>query len=190
MTSNAKAAETTTSATEEDDSEWMDGATASFPKTDDLAPTDPGKFGPGRLVAIWAKEKGSRLNEEGKPYPFVETLTLVLDDGPDGDQATELVGPAPVRLEGFQHSTTGLVARLEKRVKGVNAKNIPLRFRPMIGRMNTQASKKNKKVAAFSISEPTAEDMIIARKYKDMITTINRELEEAEKAAEDTAAFE
>lgn len=189
MASSTKAAEPTAPITDED-SEWMDGASATFPKAENLAPSIPPKFGPGRLVAIWAQETGTRKNDQGKEYPFVQTLTLVLDDGPDGGQSDEVVGSAPVRLEDFQHSTSGLVARLQKRVTGVNAKGVPLRYRPMIGRMNTQASKQNKNVAAFSISEPTAEDMIVARKYKDMITGINKELEAKDSKAEDAAAFE
>lgn len=188
MASNAKANETAT-AVENDDDEWMDGASSTFPKVDDLAPSIPPNYGPGRLVAIWAQKNGTRKNDQGKEYPYVETLTLVLDDGPNGDQTSELVGPAPVQLEGFQHSTSGLVARLSKRVEGVNAKGIKLRYRPMIGRMNTQASKVNKNVAAFSIAEPTEEDMVIARKYKDMITGINKSLQEADEKAEDAEAF-
>jgi hypothetical protein len=189
MASNAKAAEPTKAITDEDE-EWMDGASATFPKAENLAPSVPPNFGPGRLVAIWAQENGKRKNDSGTEYPYVQTLTLVLDNGPDGDQTDEVVGNAPVRLEDFQHSTGGLVARLSKRVTGVNAKGIPLRFRPMIGRINTQPSKANKNVAAFSISEPTAQDMEVARKYKDMIMAINKELEAKEKADEDSAAFE
>jgi hypothetical protein len=160
--------ETNQRAISEDDEEWMDGASSAFPKAENLAPAVPPNYGPGRLLAIWALSKGERKNDEGKLYPFVETVTLVLDDGPDGSQTDELVGPAPVKLEGFQHSTTGLVSRLLKRVEGTNAKNVP----------------------AFSIAEPTAADMDIVRKHKDMILSINKGLEAADKASEDSEAFE
>lgn len=189
MASNAKAAESKPAVTEEDE-EWMDGASATFPKAENLAPSIPPNFGPGRLVAIWAQENGTRKNEQGNPYPYVQTLTLVLDNGPDGSQTDDVIGSAPVRLEDFQHSTGGLVARLSKRVTGVNAKGVKLKYRPMIGRINTQPSRANKNVAAFSISEPTAEDMETARKYKAMITAINAELEAKDKESEDSAAFE
>lgn len=189
MASNAKASESTAPITAEDE-EWMDGASATFPKAENLAPSVPPNFGPGRLVAIWAQENGTRKNDKGKEYPYVQTLTLVLDNGPDGTQTDEVVGSAPVRLEDFQHSTGGLVARLSKRVTGHNAKGVALKYRPMIGRMNTQPSSQNKNVAAFSISEPTADDMIVARKYADMIKGINKELEDKDKQSEDSAAFE
>lgn len=181
--------ETNQQAISEEDEEWMDGASSAFPKVENLAPSIPPNYGPGRLVAIWALKNGTRKGDNGI-YPFVEGVTLVLDNGPDGSQTDDLVGAAPVKLEGFQHSTTGLVARLAKRVDGVNAKGIKLRYRPMIGRLNTQASSRNKNVPAFSISEPTVEDMAVAREYKDMILSINKGLEDAEKAAEDTEAFE
>lgn len=181
--------ETNQRAVTEEDEEWMDGASSAFPKVENLAPSVPPNYGPGRLVAIWALKNGTRKGDNGT-YPFVETVTLVLDNGPDGSQVDELVGPAPVKLDAFQHSTTGLVARLTKRVDGVNARGVKLRYRPMIGRLNTQASKANKNVAAFSIAEPTAADMEVARGYKDMITGINKALEAADATAEDTEAFD
>jgi hypothetical protein len=190
MASNAKANESTAAVITDEDSEWMDGASATFPKAENLAPSVPPNFGPGRLVAIWAQENGTRKNDSGKEYPYVQTLTLVLDNGPDGNQTDDTVGKAPVRLEDFQHSTGGLVARLSKRVTGKSPKGVPLKYRPMIGRMNTQASSQNKNVAAFSISEPTAADMEVARGYAEMIKGINAELEAKDKEAENSAAFE
>jgi hypothetical protein len=204
MATNDKAAQTaapTKSAVTDEDQEWMDGASNAFPKAEHLAPSLPPNYGPGRLVAIWAKSAGTRKNDQGKEYPFIQTITLVLDEGPNGQawltgtegwdsEASTLIPAAPVRLDDFQHSTGGLVARLQKRLTAKNAQGIPLRWRPMVGRMNTQPSKANKNVAAFSISEPTAADMEVARKYKDMIIGINKEVEAAEKSAEDTAAFD
>lgn len=202
-TSNAstKPAAGSDKAITDEDSEWMDGASAAFPKAEHLAPSVPPKFGPGRLVAIWAKSAGTRKNEQGKEYPYVQTITLVLDEGPDGPswltgengwdaEASTLIPAAPVRLDDFQHSTGGLVARLQKRLTGRTPGGVSLRYRPMVGRINTQPSRANKNVAAFSISEPTADDMVTARRYKDMITGINKELEEADRKAEDTAAFD
>ena len=202
MVDKKNAPETGPAITDED-SEWMDGASASFAKAEHLAPSLPPNFGAGRLVAIWALENGTRksTNPGGKDYPYVSTVTLVLDEGPNGQawltgadgwdaEASSVIPASPVRLDDFQHSTGGLVARLSKRVTGVNVKTqVPLRFRPMIGRMNTRASAQNKNVPAFSISEPTPADMIVARKYMEMIKGINAELEAKEAKAEDEAAF-
>jgi hypothetical protein len=199
-TDKGKAPAGTDTVITDEDAEWMDGASASFAKAEHLAPTMPPNFGAGRLLAIWALENGTRKNDQGKEYPFVRTLTLVLDEGPNGQawltgtegwagDASQVIPASPVRLDDFQHSTGGLVARLSKRVNGVNAKGIKLRHRPYVGRINTQASSNNKMVAAFSISEPTAADMVVARKYKDMITGINKELEAAEATAETEEAF-
>ncbi len=177
-----------TPAITDEDSEWMDGATAAFPKMENLAPSIPPNYGDGRLLAIWALERGTGKGDNG-PYKYVETITLVLDDGPDGTQTDELVGKAPVKLDGFQHSTTGLESRLSKRVDGTNAAGVRLKYRPMIGRVNTQASKANKNVPAYSIAEPTPADMIIARKYKDMIISINKDVEAADNKSETEQAF-
>jgi hypothetical protein len=190
MASNTKANETAPAVTAEDE-EWMDGAKTAFPSIENLAPSLRGSYGPGRLVAIWAVENGvgQSTTTAGKTYGYTETITLVLDDGPDGTQTDELIGAAPVRLE-MRHSTTGLHSRLKPRVDGVNAKGIKLRFRPMVGRINTQESKNSKNQAAFSISDPSPEDMVTARKYKDMILSINQELEAKAASDEDSAAFD
>jgi hypothetical protein len=183
-----------------DEDEFYDSASDSFPKAEHLAPSVPPKFGPGRLVAIWPTGHGTRKNERGETYPFVTTVTLTLDDGPDGDltgpgwseDAVELIPPGVVRLDDFQHSTSGLVARLQRRLVGRNADGVPLKFRPMIGRMNTQASKANKNVPAYSISAVTDADKVTIRQHGDRIRAINTELEDAAttgSADPDTAAF-
>jgi hypothetical protein len=174
-----------------DTEEFYDDATSTFPSKVDLASDgsfDHGRMGPGRLVAIWAKKNGTGT-KDGKAYAFVDSLTLVLDDGPDGTYVTELVGPAPQRVE-MQHSTGGLVARLKGRVDGTNKAGISLKFRPMIGRINTQPSKTQASVAAYSISPPTEEDRAIVDGHKELIISINKELESGAVQDEDAAAFE
>lgn len=183
MASNAKAAETTPAVTAEDE-EWMDGAKAAFPSVENLAPSVPPAYGAGRLVAIYARENGVGKGDNG-PYPYVETITLVLDNGPDGTQFDDLtpeVKGEPVRLE-LRHSTTGLVSRLKPRV------GKPSGNRPMVGRINTQASSRNKNVPAYSIAEPTAADMEVARRHKEYIKTVNAELDAAQAKSEDENAF-
>lgn len=180
-----------------DQDEFYDDATEAFPSVDDLAPLASAKNPDtiGRLVAIWAVKNGEAKGDNGT-YPYTESITLVLDDGPDGDQATELVGPAPVRLE-LRHSTTGICSRLKPRVAGkgkatdAHPEGVPLRFRPMLGRVNTKASTKYKKGSpAVSIAAPSDADREIINRHKDLIIAINRELEADAAKNEDQAAFD
>jgi hypothetical protein len=182
--------------TNQDD--FYDDATDGFAKVEHLAPSLPPKFGQGRLLAIWVTGEGKRKNDQGEFYPFVETVTVTLDDGPDGldaqgwsPEAAELVPEGFQRLDKFQHSTGGLVARLAKRLTGRDKNGTPLRFRPLIGRINTQPSSKNKNVAAYSISTPTDSDREIIRAHGDAIRAINAELEQAATTGSDpdSAAF-
>lgn len=182
--------------------EFYDDATEAFPSVDDLAPlaTNKNPDTTGRLVAIWALENGTAQGEKG-PYSFTETITLVLDDGPDGDQATELVGAAPVELK-LRHSTTGIQTRVGPRVEGMSkpkrdadgqiiTPSVPLKFRPMIGRINTRAPKNYKNGnPAVSIAVPTDADREIARRYETEIRAINERLEANASKAEDAKAFE
>jgi hypothetical protein len=172
-----------------DEEEFYDDAAAAFPSVEQLAPSVPPNYGDGRLVAIWARETGVGKGNSGKPYGYVETVTLVLDDGPSGDQISELIGAAPVRLD-LRHSTSGLESRLKGRVTGVNVKGVKLRNRPMIGRINTQPSKQNKNVPAYSIAPPTEDDRKLLESFKPMIIKINQELEAADATDEDSKAFE
>jgi hypothetical protein len=176
--------------------DFYDDATDTFPKIEHLAPSLPPNFGAGRLLAIWVLGEGTRKNDDGETYPYVETLTVTLDDGPNGldapgfpPDAAEMVAPGFQRLEKFQHSTGGLVARLQKRLNGRTPDGTPLRFRPMIGRLDTQASKRSKMQAAYSIKAPTDSDREIVQQYGDEIRAINRELEDAATTGGDTAAF-
>jgi hypothetical protein len=171
--------------------EFYDDAANTFPSKVDLAPDgtfEHGQMGAGRLVAVWAVKNGVGT-KDGKSYSYVDSITLVLDDGLDGTYFTELVGPAPQRIE-MQHSTGGLVARLKGRVEGRNAKGVSLKYRPMIGRINTQPSKANAAVAAYSISPPTEDDRVVVDGFKKMIIDINQELESRDAEDSDTQAFE
>ena len=135
----------------------FDGASSTFPSKKDLD---------GRLIAIWATGQGSRQGTNGKPYPYVETDTMVLDG-----EVTELITEVPSVLPAFQHSTTGLVARLKGRIGNP---------KPMIGRMNSQPSRVNRDVLAYSIAEPTAADMDIIRKHEALIRAKSAEMAKPE----------
>jgi hypothetical protein len=137
-----------------EDLEFFDDAKEEFPAKEDLK---------DRLVLIFATGKqGTRKSEvDGKPYPWCETVTLVLDDGPDGTAVTDLVpsaAGAPIELSGFQWSTGGMVARIKPRA---DAKN----FRPQLGRINSRKNSRKGFSDSWSISEPTDEDKAIARKH-------------------------
>jgi hypothetical protein len=135
-------------------------------------------------VAIWALSVGTRIGNSGKPYEYVETDTMVLDDGTDGSAATELVPAVHLGVEilgAFQHSTTGLVSRLKRRIGTTD--------KPMLGRINSQPSKVNKQVKAFSIAEPTPEDMALARTKRDMIKAHTEVIRARAQASEDAEAF-
>lgn len=191
-------------ATNEFEDEFYDDATEEFPSVNDLCPGANNTIKSqvdGRLVAIWAKENGQRKNDSGDMYGYTDALVLVLDDGPNGDQATELVPAAP--WEGpLRFSTGGTHSRLSPRVEGwTKAKKdesgkvlvpaVPMRFRPMIGRINAKPSTKVKNGSpAIGISSPTDEDRPIINRYKADIIEINQRLEKAASEAEDAAAFE
>lgn len=176
--------------------ELWDDATESFPSKDDLATlvTNKNPDTQGRLLAIWARSHGTRTGDRG-PYTFVETTTLVLDDGPDGDQFTELVGPAEpgegVRLDGFQYSTEGLTSRLKPRVEGKNKAGVPLADRPMLGRINTKASTKVKGGSpAWSIAPATDDEKPwILEHFGDKLREINAEMTEKRAKSDEQAAF-
>lgn len=171
----------------EDEEDFYDDATASFPAVEHLAPSLPPNFGPGRLVAIWALKNGTGKGTNGL-YAYTETITLALDNGPNGDQVNEMVPAAPFRVD-MRHSTGFIQGKLKGRVDGKNTAGVRLKYRPLIGRVNTQASSNNKNVPAYGLSEPTDADHDIVQRHKAMIISINKELEAKDKQAEDDQAF-
>lgn len=153
----------------------FDDATSEFASKFDLK---------DRLVLVWVTGvKGERKGENGTMYPWVETVTLVLDDGPDGYQATRpgdggIMGPnlvasvaeaGPVRLDAFQWSATGLTSRLTPRISAKNS-------RPLLGRINMRANTKKGLAAPWSIADPTDADKATARKYNALMNSIIEEM--------------
>jgi hypothetical protein len=173
----------------DDEEDFYDDATAAFPSVEDLAPSDA-PFGEGRLVAIYAKSNGQRKGNNGDMYGFTETITVALDDGPEGDQVTEMVGAAPYRVD-MRHSTGFIHAKLQGRVEGKHPKSgRPLKYLPLIGRINTQASQQNKKVAAYGLAPKTDDDLVILQRHKALLKGITAELEAADKAKDDADGFD
>lgn len=182
--------------TEPNEDEFFESATSEFPAKEDLE---------GRLVAIYnLGVTGKRKSEAtGDFYPYVETVTLVLDDGPGDWYAANtkrplrdgkgdlMPGPddllvpsvkenGPQRLDNFQWSATGIYSRTAKRpVGGV----------PMCGRINSRKNKNKGMSDAWSIAEMTEEDKVIARQHTDLLKAIAAEIKAAHQKSEDDAAF-
>lgn len=171
----------------------FDDAQEEFPGKEDLK---------DRLVAIWVTGKHGMRKGDGagaRPYPWYETVTLVLDDGPnwdgrkivDGESKPNLVPSVAEngaqRLTNFQFTQGGLTARLEGRVNvtaegAINGGAVldkPKTFRPMLGRINSRKNKIQGRSASWSISEPTADDKVIARKFNAEMAAISKEMEAA-----------
>lgn len=178
--------------TQTDDLELFDDAKETFPSKEDLK---------DRLVLIWATGKtGQRKSEAtGKAYDWAETVTLVIDDGPDEfytssskrKDGDELLVPSVAHngaqeLDNFQWSAGGLVSRIKQRV---TADGKPATFKPFLGRINERKNKNKGMANSWSISEPTDEDKAIARKYAAQIKAISERLAKPP-ATSDTDAFE
>jgi len=170
-----------TTAPESED--FFDDAEETFPGKEDLK---------DRLVAVFALENGQDKNPDGKLYPFTKTVTVVLDNGPDGkshlsavrdgEVGENRVGEAPTELD-LRWSTSGMVSRLAPRVgKG---------FRPLLGRINSQPNKVKSRSASWSISSPTDEDKALVRaQHLGLLHEVAKRLERESQAATDTAAFD
>lgn len=166
--------------TQPNEDEFFDSATSEFPAKEDLK---------DRLVAIWNTGKeGTRTSQAtGKPYSWVETVTVVLDDGPqgwsgvrqDGDPnlVPSVAGEGPQRLDGFQWSAGGIYSRVSKR---------PVGGKPIIGRINSRKNSVKGMADAWSIAEMTDEDRETARKYTGLFRQVASDLEKKQ----DDAAFD
>lgn len=168
-----------TTRTEQD--EFYDDATDQFAGKEDLK---------DRLVAVWVTgKKGTRKSTDGKDYAWVETTTLVLDDGPTGDSAETAVrdgevgenrvGPAPALLENFQWSTNGMTSRLIPRIGKVDPTTGERNFKPMIGRINSQPNKVKGRSASWSISAPTDSDRNTVRANAEQLKAVTEQIKKA-----------
>jgi hypothetical protein len=183
----ANAKDTATTAPAED--EFYDEANEEFPGKEDLK---------DRLVAVWVTGKtGKRVSADGKPYPYVETVTLVLDDGPEWtgkrqDGTPNLVGTAPAQLDNFQWSTEGMVARLTPRINAKHAESGEPNYRPMVGRINSRKNKVKGYSDSWSIAAPSEDDKALLRtpEVKAQLARITAEVTKLRAETEDQAAFD
>lgn len=194
-----KMTDTVNSTTE--DLELFDEAKQEFPSKYDMR---------DRLVAIWVTGKqGTRPGQNGgDPYPWVDTITLVLDDpngaqdwdgmvkNEDGDRVETLVPSVaqegPARLDNFQWSAGGLTARLLPRITLKDGKTgVPV-YRPMIGRINERKSTQKGRNNPWGIATPTeAEAAYVRENFSDQLRAITLEVKAMrEGAGSDEAAFD
>lgn len=175
---------------QDDDDDLFEAASETFPSKFDLK---------DRLVVIYPDgESGQRMGENGKPYTWYSTTTVVLDDGPNGWQERvvgeggELVANlvpsvaenGPQVLEHFQWSAGGITARLASRLP--DAKGKP---GSQVGRINSRPNAKKGMAPSWSISTPTEEDMAIAREHREVCAAARRKITEAQVKAADNEAF-
>jgi len=161
--------------TDHTDDDFFDDAKSEFPDKEDLK---------DRLVAIFAiGPVGQRKSEaSGKAYDYVETVTVVLDNGPDGTSHSELVPEVeglPVVLHGFQWSASGVVARTKPRV------GTELALRPVVGRINSMPNRRKGFSDAWSIAEPTDDDRRIVRDFRVSLLKIRDDIVAARERKDD-----
>jgi hypothetical protein len=179
-----------TTAPDDNDDGLFDAATDTFPRRNDLR---------DRLVVIYPTGKhGERKSEDGKSYPWYETTTVVLDDGPDGWQeqvpdddgdltpnlVPSVADVGPQVLKNFQWSATGLVSRIQTKVPGRDGKPGSI-----VGRINVMKNKIKGRSAPWSISKPTDADMVTARQYRAVCAEARDAITAATLAAADSDAF-
>jgi hypothetical protein len=157
------------------DDDLFEPAKSEFPAKEDLK---------DRLVAIYPTGKvGTRKSQAtNKEYGWVETTTVVLDDGPDGTSVTDLVGPAPQVLRNFQWSAAGIFSRVEQ--KRTNP-SVP----GTVGRINSMKNKIKGMADAWSISTPTEDEMAIARQFGAECRAARDEIKAARAKDADEDAF-
>jgi hypothetical protein len=177
----------------------------NVPDTDDglfeaASETFPSKFDlKNRLVVIYPDgETGQRLGENGKPYTWYSTTTVVLDDGPDGWQervvgeggemqanlVPSVADEGPQVLKRFQWSAGGITARLAPRLPKADGKP-----GSQVGRINSRPNTKKGMAPSWSISAPTEADMATAREYADVCRAARDEITKANQAKVDADSF-
>ena len=177
-----------------------DQTTETIELFDDVPDSFPSKFDlKDRLVAVWVTGKHGMRKGEREDYPFEETITLVLDDGPNGWQAQVLnfesgsmqenlvpsvAAEGPYRMDKFQWSATGIASRLAPR----REKKIS---RPMLGRVNVKPNAQKGRAAPWSLANATVEEKEAAAKVAGpLIAQICAEVEKMLTGAADASDFD
>jgi hypothetical protein len=161
----------------------VDDSQEVFPTKDDMK---------DRLVLVWVTGKtGTRKSDATqKSYTWVETTTMVVDDGPnwtgtvfdpDAQTSREIRIPSvaengPTILENFQFSFGGMVSRLQQRI-GPDGK--PKTFKPLFGRINSRPNKTKGMAPSWSVATPTAEEHQAYAPFAAQIREISARMEKA-----------
>lgn len=186
QTHEEKQKQMTDTASTTEDLELFDNAKQDFPSKYDLR---------DRLVAIWVTGKqGTRPGQNGgEPYPWVETVTLVMDDpggvqdwnglvkNEDGDLVETLVpsvvAEGPARLDRFQWSAGGIATRLLPRITLKDKQTDQPIYRPYIGRINERKSTQKGRNNPWGIATCTEDEMkYISENFADKLRAITIEV--------------
>lgn len=164
------------------DLELFDNTSTDFPSKYDLK---------DRLVAIWVTGKYGTEKGADKPYEWVETITVALDD-PKGTQdwdemvknkekdlvptlVPSVVKNGPQRLDALRWSTTGTVSRLKPRIDLKDRKTGQPVYRPLIGRIDERTAKQGSN--PWTIIPATPEELkYAADKFADYIRALTIEV--------------
>ena len=103
----------------------------------------------GRLLLIWAQGSKMMSGSDGE-YLAIEARYVILDGEPLVDKAPSI----PFETDGLFWAGNH-VDKLKHRVGG----------RPILGRVDSRPSTKNKKVLAYGLREPSEADLALARKW-------------------------
>jgi len=136
-----------------EDNDPFDSATSEYLTMDDLATGGPGHKTDapvGRLLIIWAQGMRTDLPGTNGTYDAVEARYVVLD----GD-TTEKIDTIPCVVTDGLFSAGQFVSKLKHRVGG----------KPLLGRVDSRPSTRNKKVLAYGFADPTETDKKLAREY-------------------------
>ena len=163
-----------------DDDDLFEPAKNEFPAKEDLK---------DRLVVIYPTGKSGerKSNATGKMYPWRESTTIVLDDGPDGHSFTDLVpsvkAGGPIVLTGFQWTPKGIEARMSQKPSSAE------KVGSIVGRINSIKNKQKGLADPWSIAPPTEEDMALARQHSAVCAAARDEIKKSHQQLEDEAAF-
>jgi hypothetical protein len=176
------------------------GATEALELFDDVPETFPSKFDlRDRLVLVWVTGVHGIRKGEKDDYPYEETITLVVDDGPFGWQAEvmntdtgsmqpnlvpSVAEEGPQKLANFQWSATGVVSRLSPRREAKTN-------RPMVGRVNSKPNKQRGRAAPWGIASATPEEKALAAQVAGpLVAQICAEVERKLNGVADVSAFD
>jgi hypothetical protein len=128
-------------ATQDPFEDEFDNATSEYITTDELD---------GRLVLIWSTGIRTGLQGASGLYDATEAKYVILDG-----ETTEKIDVVPKLVDDGLFSAGAIHSKLKNRVNG----------RPVLGRVDSRPSQRNKNVKAYGLADPTDADKAIARAW-------------------------